>query len=35
MILGSTRVISRPASGAVKNMQRPVTNMVLPIVSDE
>ena len=32
---GSTRVISRPASGAVRNMHRPVTNIVLPIISDE
>ncbi len=35
MIRGSTRFISRPASGAVKNMHKPVTNIVLPIISDE
>ena len=32
---GSTLVISRPASGAVRNMQTPVTNIVLPIISEE
>ena len=32
---GSSMRISRPAIGAVKNMQRPVTNMVSPICSAE
>ena len=29
----STRVIRRPANGAVRNMQTPVTNIVSPIIS--
>ena len=32
---GSIFIISRPANGAVRNIATPVTNIVLPIISEE